>query len=97
MSKHELLAYLARVGGADAYDAADALAVPYPTAAMALLRAARAGLVTRGYDPTTGTFRYALSDRGTGRLTYLNALEQTQKDKDDPPSSRRGPCLGRLA
>jgi len=83
MSKHELLAYLARVGDADAYDAADALAVPYPTAAMALLRAVRVGLVTRGFDSHTGTFRYALSVLGTERLAYLNALEQAQKDTDD--------------
>ncbi len=42
---------------------------------MALLRAMRAGLATRDYDSETGTFRYALSTRGTERLTYLNALD----------------------
>ncbi len=75
MSKRDFLGYLARVEDADAYQVADALAVPYATASMALLRAVRAGLVTRGYDSETGTFRYSLSARGAERLAYFDTLD----------------------
>ena len=75
MSKRDLLAHLASVDDADAYQVADALTVPYPTAAMALLRAVRAGLASRGYDPDTGTFRYSLSPRGAKRLAYLDTVD----------------------
>jgi len=75
LSKRELLAHLAEVGEVDAYEVADALAVSYATASMALLRAVRAGLVTRSYDPDTGTFCYSLSARGAERLAYLNNLD----------------------
>jgi len=75
LTKLELLAHLAEVGAVDAYEVADALAVPYATASMALLRAVRAGLVTRSYDPDSGTFYYSLSARGAERHTYLNNLD----------------------
>jgi DNA-binding IclR family transcriptional regulator len=72
MSKFELLEHLARVGEANGVEVAQAFALPYPTAAMALLRLTRQGLVTRSLDPASGLYWYALSPRGLERLRYLN-------------------------
>jgi DNA-binding IclR family transcriptional regulator len=72
MEKRELLAYLRSTRGVDAEEVADAFGVPYPTAAMALLRLTRQGLVTRALDPASGLYWYALSRRGLERLSYLD-------------------------
>jgi DNA-binding MarR family transcriptional regulator len=72
LTKNEVLSHLDDVGDVDASELADALAVPVATASMALLRAARAGLVIRNPDPDTGIFRYSLSARGVERLAYYN-------------------------
>ena len=71
MSKRELLAHLADVGEVDAYEMADALAVPYANAAMGLLRLARQGLAIWYEDPETGLYRYALSAHGRACLAYF--------------------------
>lgn len=72
MEKHELLSYLRAAPSVDAEEVAVAFGVPYPTAAMALLRLTRQGLVTRALDPASGLYWYALSRRGLERLGYLN-------------------------
>ena len=71
MTKPELLQYLADAGEADAHEAAWALGVPYPVAAMGLLRLVRQGLASRFVDPARGTYWYRLSDRGHDRLVYF--------------------------
>ena len=75
MTKPELLRFLAHRGDADAHDVAWAFDLPYATAAMALLRLTRQGLVMRHIDPEDTVYVYALSDRGTERLTYFNTLD----------------------
>ncbi len=75
MTKHELLEYLVEAGEADAREVAWALGVPYPVAAMALLRLARQGLATRYLDPDRRTYWYTLSDRGRARLGYLRQAD----------------------
>lgn len=75
MTKYDVLTYLDEAGEATAYDLADAFDLPYPTAAMALLRLVRQGLATRDVDPVEEIYRYALSDRGQDRLAYLSDLE----------------------
>jgi DNA-binding IclR family transcriptional regulator len=72
VTKQELLGHLAQVRGVDAEEVAAAFGVPYPTAAMALLRLTRQGLVTRALDPASGLYWYALSPRGLERLRYFN-------------------------
>jgi DNA-binding MarR family transcriptional regulator len=72
VTKEQLLDYLARVPAVEAEELAAALGVPYPTAAMALLRLTRQGLVTRSIDPASGLYWYALTPRGRERLRYLN-------------------------
>ena len=54
MTKHEALDYLADAGEAEAQDLADAFALPYATAAMALLRLVRQNLAGRVADPDRG-------------------------------------------
>lgn len=75
MTKHELLEYLAGTGDADANEIARAFGVPYPVAAMGLLRLVRQGLVSRYMDPDRGTYWYRLSHRGQERLAYLRTLD----------------------
>ena len=75
MTKRDLLNYLAEVGEADANEVASALRVPYPVAAIGLLRLVRQGLASRYVDPDRGIFWYRLSDRGRIRLAYLRDLE----------------------
>src|SRR5262245_43558894 len=75
MGKRDLLAYLAEVGDADAMETADAFAIPYPTAAMALLRLVRQGLAHR--EPNTGgAYRYSLLERGFERLAYFDSVHK---------------------
>lgn len=78
MTKHDLLAYLAQVSDADASEIADALSVPYPTAAMSLLRLVRQGLASRSVDPHRGIYSYRLSDHGQARLTFFEEEQPTQ-------------------
>jgi predicted ArsR family transcriptional regulator len=75
MSKEELLSYLHESQGAAAHGVAREMDVLYPTAAMALLRLVRQGLVERFVEPTLGTFWYRLTDRGAERLAYLRSGE----------------------
>ena len=71
MTKFDLLGFLNRRTQVDAVELAAAFDEPYPTAAMALLRALRQGLVERFVDPKAGTYWYRLSVRGKARLGYL--------------------------
>ena len=75
MTKHDLLEYLDDAGQADADDTARVFDLPYATAAMALLRLTRQGLVLRHIDPEDTVYVYALSDRGAERLAYFNTFE----------------------
>jgi DNA-binding MarR family transcriptional regulator len=79
VTKHDLLDYLADVGGADALDVAGAFDVDYPAAAMALLRLARQGLVRRYVDSDQGLYVYELTERGHARLAFFrNASHQEE-------------------
>jgi transcription initiation factor IIE alpha subunit len=71
--KVDILSVLAERGEAEATEVAWALGVGYETAAMALLRAYRGGLVARTGAPGSEPFRYALTDKGAQRLDYLRA------------------------
>ena len=71
MDKVELLAFLSERAQADAFEVAQAFGESYPSAAMALLRALRQGLVERLEDPDSGSYWYRLSARGQARLVYL--------------------------
>jgi DNA-binding transcriptional ArsR family regulator len=73
MTKPELLHFLARHKSPDAFEVAQAFELPYPTAAMALLRLTRQGLAERRLDPESGLYWYALSDQGRARLAYFEA------------------------
>lgn len=75
MTKPELLDHLARVRDADAHEVAEVFGLPYPAAAMALLRLTRQGLVVRRLDPGTGMYWYALTEQGEQRLAYFRSLE----------------------
>lgn len=72
MTKAELLEFIAETGEADANQVAAAFGVPYPVAAMGLLRLVRQGLAARSVDPDRGTYWYELTERGHGRLRYLH-------------------------
>ncbi len=74
MGKQELLEYLADSPGSDAPGVASQFGAQYATAAMALLRLARQGLVSRYIDPQYGVFQYALTERGDQRLAYFRDL-----------------------
>ena len=71
MSKQEILEFLAQHEHGDAFDLAERFAVPYATAAMALLRLNRQGLVERRIDPVGSTYWYRLNTRGRSRLQYF--------------------------
>ena len=73
MDKPELLEYLEESPGSDATDVASQCGVPYATAAMALLRLSRQGLVSRDINQS-GLFQYALTERGHERLEYFRDL-----------------------
>jgi DNA-binding MarR family transcriptional regulator len=68
--KVDLLGYLDDVPGATGFDVAQEFGVPYPIAAMALLRLARHGLASRVRNHHA-LYAYVLTDRGRERLTYL--------------------------
>jgi DNA-binding MarR family transcriptional regulator len=71
LTKRALLTYLADAKEVHAKDVATALGVDYSVAAMALLRLARQGLVSRHRTSDRGVYRYRLSERGQSRLEYL--------------------------
>jgi len=73
VTKVGLLRELDRYSQPDAREMAVALGVPYPAAAMALLRLVRQGLVTRYRDPESGLYWYELTTKGEARLDYLDA------------------------
>ncbi len=75
MTKRELLEFLAESAEAGATEVAAAFGVPYPVAAMGLLRLARQGLASRYIDPERGTYWYSLSDRGHARLAYFRDID----------------------
>ncbi len=66
-----MLVAVADHGDAEALEVADALGFTYEAAAMALLRAYRGGLLARVGTPGQEAFRYALTDKGSQRLEYL--------------------------
>ncbi len=76
MSKRVLLECLAD-DDADAEALAEAMEVAYPTAAMAVLRAWRQGLVHRFVDDDTGHYFYRLTDRGAERLAHMRSSNDT--------------------
>jgi DNA-binding MarR family transcriptional regulator len=73
MTKLQLLQCLADAGQADAFEVAEVCDVSYSTAAMALLRVVRQGLVARFFDPDRGIFWYSLTPSGHERIAYLSA------------------------
>ncbi len=70
-SKVEVLSILSEQGEADAAEVAQLLDITYETAAMALPRAYRAGLVGRSGHRGAEMFRYTLTEKGFERLRYL--------------------------
>lgn len=75
MTKPELLDHLARVRDADAHEVAEVFGLPYPAAAMALLRLTRQGLVVRRLDPESAMYWYTLTEQGEKRLAYFRSIE----------------------
>ncbi len=75
MTKRELLEFLAENREADANEVALAFGIPYPVAAMSLLRLVRQGLAARSVDPQLETYWYELTGRGQARLEYLRQLD----------------------
>lgn len=73
MTKPELLDFLSRTPSPDAWDVADHFDLPYPAAAMALLRLVRQGLAQRALDPKDGMYWYALTESGASRLGYFQS------------------------
>jgi len=75
MDKQGLLEYLAESPGSDAADVVSEFGVLYATAAMALLRLSRQGLVARAVG-RYGVFHYPLTERGHERLEYFRNLAE---------------------
>ena len=91
MTKHDLLAYLADAGMADAVEMANALGVSYATSAMALLRLVRQHLASRIVDPHRGLYAYQLTDHGHARLAFFEEEQPTQQLGRKAPVSRSRP------
>ncbi len=91
MTKHDLLAYLADVGEADAAEMANALDVSYATSAMALLRLVRQHLASRAIDPHRGLYAYQLTDHGRARLAFFEDDGLTQPRQTEASTSWRHP------
>lgn len=89
MTKHNVLDYLADAGEAEAQDVADAFAIPYATAAMALLRLVRQNLASRFVDPGRGTYAYRLTDQGHARLVFFNGQDITPARRSATASRRQ--------
>ena len=71
LTKRDLLRYLAHAGETDAGGVAREFGVPYPVAAMGLLRLLRQGLATRLRSTEREVYLYRLSERGRSRMAYL--------------------------
>ena len=69
--KVDVLGAVANQGEAEARDVAEALGMNTEAAAMALLRAYRAGLLTRAGAGGNEGFRYAVTQKGRERLEFL--------------------------
>ena len=91
MTKHDLLAYLAEIGEADAAEIANALGVPYATGAMALVRLVRQHLASRAIDPHRGLYVYELTHHGRARLAFFEDEGPTQPRQANPSTSWRHP------
>ena len=91
MTKHAVLAHLADVDVADAEDFANAFDIPYPTAAMALLRLVRQGLASRSFNASQGRHAYRLTDHGYTRLAFFNDAAAT---RESSMSARSSPFSG---
>ena len=76
MDKQDVLEHLVGIGRADAREIADAFRMPYPAAAMALLRLLRQGLVARYRDEDEALYWYELTAKGAARLLYLQRRQQ---------------------
>ena len=74
---------------ADAGEVAGALGSTYGAAAMALLRACRAGLLTRVGTSGRGPFRYLLTTKGWERLAYLGGQRHPARHSRLGPSNPR--------
>ncbi len=91
MTKHDLLAYLAEIGEADATEIANALGVPYATGAMALVRLVRQHLASRAVDPHRRLYVYELTDHGRARLAFFEDDGPTRSRQTNPKTSWRPP------
>jgi hypothetical protein len=67
-----VLGVVANQSESESRDVAEALDMNAEAAAMALLRAYRAGLLTRASAGGSAGFRYAMTQKGWERLEYLN-------------------------
>ncbi len=70
--KVDVLGVVANQGEAEARDVAEAVGMNAEAAGMALLRAYRAGLLTRSGAGGHAGFRYALTQKGWERFEYLD-------------------------
>ncbi len=91
MTKHDLLAYLADAGEADAVETANALGVLYATSSMALLRLVRQHLARRAIDADRGLYAYQLTDQGHARLAFFEDEGPTQPRQTEASASWRHP------
>jgi len=70
--KVDVLGVVANQGEVETRDVAEALGMNAEATAMALLRAYRAGLLTRSGVGGNAGFRYAMTQKGSERLEYLD-------------------------
>jgi len=91
MTKHDVLAYLADVGEADAANMASALGVPYATSAMAALRLVRQHLASRAVNPHRALYTYQLTAHGHARLAFFEDEGPTQPRQTEASASWRPP------
>ena len=85
--KVDVLNVVADQRDADAGEVADALDSTYGAAAMALLRACRAGLLRRVGTSGRGPFRYGLTTKGSERLAYLGGQRRPARHSRLVPSN----------
>ena len=71
LEKCELLEFLELHGDTEANDVAQAFALTYSAAAMALMRLVRQDLAARYRDPDTQHFVYETTPKGEARLDYF--------------------------
>ena len=75
MGKLDMITYLSHVPDASTADVATSLGLSVPAAGMSLLRLVRSGLAGRTFDPQDQCYYYALTDKGRGRLQFLQRGE----------------------